>query len=461
MIGLVALFWCFSTWSQAGWYLGNATWPATAAQQQAYLEGTTVVIAGIMAGQLGTLFATRTSVTSAFTLSPFRNRWLLAGLAAEIAILLGIVYLPPLEAVFATKSFPPITWLYLYSFVPLILVFEEARKYVVRRVILPAKAPAAVAGVLPPPAAAGTEVLLEMEPEARARIPFLERGPPILVPLTWQGSDEIAVSIALSLAEYSGSRLVVVRLPDVALPPERARELERRVGALAKGTDTPCNFVDLPRSNGHRGRRAVGRDLESLAERIQAETLVIPVDSEVVSGGPLKRREGWLLDLQKRRVILVRGPGKAPGAPSRIRRLLIPVLDEFRPEPFDLAASLTATSSFPAVDVVAAKVIKIPQIVPLYSTYRPESLIDQDRELSFLKSLRSRPIIRLVTPKILMVRDIGRDLVEFAEERDIEAILLAGRWEASRHGFLTKDEREVALKAKGTVVVILPPAKSD
>ena len=461
MIGLVALFWCFSTWSQAGWYLGNATWPSTAAQQQAYLQGTTVVIAGIMAGQLGTLFATRTSVTSAFSLSPFRNRWLLAGLAAEVTILLSIVYLPPLEAVFATRSFPPITWLYLYSFVPLILVFEEARKYAVRRVILPAKVPAAGAGILPPPAAAGAQVLLEMEPEARTRIPFLERGPPILVPLTLQGSDEIAVSVALSMAEYSGSRLVVVRLPGFAPRPERERELERRIDALARGSDISCGFVDLPPSDGHRGRRAVGRDLESLAERIQAETLVIPVDSEVFSGGPLKRREGWLMDLRKRRVILVRGPGKIPGAPSRLRRILIPVLDEFRPEPFDLAASLTATSTFPAVDVVAAKVIKVPQIVPLYSTYRPESLIDQDRELSFLKALRSRPIMRLLTPKILMVRDIGRDLVTFAEERDIEAILLAGRWEASRHGFLSKDEREVARKAKGTVVVILPAAKPD
>jgi len=185
------------------------------------------------------------------------------------------------------------------------------------------------------------------------------------------------------------------------------------------------------------------------------------VDSEVFSGGPLKRREGWLMDLRKRRVILVRGPGKIPGAPSSLRRILIPVLDEFRPEPFDLAASLTATSTFPAVDVVAAKVIKVPQIVPLYSTYRPESLIDQERELSFLKALRSRPIMRLLTPKILMVRDIGRDLVTFAEERDIEAVLLAGRWEASRHGFLSKDEREVARKAKGTVVVILPAAKPD
>ncbi len=457
MIGLVALFWCFSIWSRAGWSLGNPSWPATPAQQTAYLEGTTAVIAGIMAGQLGTLFATRTNVASAFSLSPLRNRWLLPGLGAELAILLGIVYLPPLQAVFGTNAFAPVTWLYLYSFVPIILVFEEARKYVVRTVLLPAKVPAPAFSI----PSAGVEVVLGPEAVGRARIPFIERGPPVLLPLTLQASDEPAADVALSLAEYSGSRLVVVRLPSPESSAGRAGELERRITDLAQASDIPCGFVDLPRTNGGRRHRALGRDLERLAERTKADTVVVPVDAEVFSGGTARRGAAWIAELRKRKVVLVRGPGRGVGTPDRLRRILIPVLDEFHPEPFDLAASLTAGSVFPAVDVVAAKVIKIPAIVPLYSTYRPESLVDQDRELSFLKSLRARPIMRLLTPKILMVREIGRDLVEFAEEREIEGILMAGRWEAARHGFLSKDERQVALKARGTVIVILPATSAD
>ncbi|HYM39980.1 MAG TPA: cation-transporting P-type ATPase, partial [Thermoplasmata archaeon] len=456
MIGLVALFWCFYLWShEGGWHLGLAGWPSTPAEVNAYQMGTSAVIAGIMAGQLGTLFATRTNVASAFTLNPLRNRWLLPGVGAELAILLSIVYVPFLQSVFMTTSFEPIVWLYLYSFVPLILLFEEIRKYVVRRVLLPAKAVPA----LPAAAAAGVEVVLGTHLETRARIPFIERGPPVIVPLTLQGSDETAVAVALSLAEYSGSRILVVRLPIAGPRREVQRDLERRIDDLAKATDTPCGFVDLPSVGGHRRRPSLGGDLESLAERTKAETLVVPVDAEVFAGGRLRRRDAWLLNLRKRRVILVRGPALAAGEVPRLRRVLIPVLEEFQPEPFDVAASLTTASAFPAVDVVAAKVIKIPSIVPLYSTYKPESLIDQDRELSFLKSLRARPIMRLLTPKILMVRDIGRDLVEFADERGIEVILMAGRWEAGHRGFLGRDEREVALKAKGAVAVILPPVR--
>jgi hypothetical protein len=188
MIGLVALFWCFSIWSQAGWRLGLAGWPSTPAQIHAYLEGTTAVIAGIMAGQLGTLIATRTNVTSAFSLNPLRNRWLIPGVLAELGILSAIVYLPPLQTVFTTSAFPPITWVYLYAFVPVILLFEETRKYLVRRVLLPAKVAPARIPVPTPPL---MEAVVAAESEVRIRIPFIEQGPPILVPLTAAAAGDI------------------------------------------------------------------------------------------------------------------------------------------------------------------------------------------------------------------------------------------------------------------------------
>lgn len=456
MIGLAALLWCFSIWAGAGWRLGLADWPSTPAQYAAYLEGTTAVIAGIMAGQLGTLFATRTNVTSAFSLSPLRNRWLLPSVLAELGILAAIVYAPPLQAVFATMPFNPLDWAYLYAFVPVILAFEEARKYVVRHVLLPTR-PSPV----PTPVLAAPIEIAPPAAEGRTRVPFVESGPPVLLPLTLTGSDESAVSVALALAEYSGSRLVAVRLPISERDRARQGGLERRLGSLAKGAEIPCTFVDLPASQTRARRRALGRDLAQLAERTKAETIVVPVSSSVFAGGARARNETWVGSLRGRRVLLVRGPARGEASPPRLRRILIPVLDEFDPEPFDVAASLTATATFPAVDVVAARVIKVPQIVPLYSTYRPESLIDADHELSFLKSLRARPVVRLITPKVLMVRDIGRDVVDFAAERDIEAVLLAGRWALGRRGFLSKDEREVARKASGTVIVTLPPAKAD
>ncbi len=454
MIGLVALFWCFSVWAHAGWSLGNPTWPSTPSQMQAYLTGTTVVIAGIMAGQLGTLFATRTNVTSAFSLSPLRNRWLLPGVLAELAILLAIVYAPFVQTVFMTSALPPDYWLYLYAFVPVILVFEETRKYVVRKIILPARA-------VPVPAIAITaEAETVLAPVTRTRVPFVERAPPILLPLDPSVPAGSTVALALRLAEYSGSRLLVLHLAGRGRALAEGQVTDHLIEALARERDIPVAFTEPPLPSGRGDARTAGHAVRELVQRTQAATIVVPVGAEVFSRGALKGTMRLVAEVEDRRVLLVRGPSE-PGPPPRLQRLLIPVLEDFQAEPFDVAAALTASSPFPEVDVVAARVIKVPAIVPLYSTYRPESLVDRDKELSFLKALRSRPIVRFLTPKILMVRDVGRDLVDFAEERDVDAILLAGRREAARHGFLSKDERAVAVKAKGTVVVVLPAAKPD
>ena len=106
---------------------------------------------------------------------------------------------------------------------------------------------------------------------------------------------------------------------------------------------------------------------------------------------------------------------------------------------------------------MAARVIRLPPIVPIYSTYRPESLIDSERELTSLRKVLGLPLFRSMRPKLLVVRDTARDLVDFATERHVDAILMQGDWAEMRHGFLAQDEREIARRAKAAVIVTLPP----
>jgi magnesium-transporting ATPase (P-type) len=456
MIGSVALLWCFSTWSQAGWSLGNLSWPSTPVQQRAYLTGTTVVIAGIVAGQLGTLFATRTSVTSAFSLNPLRNKWLLPGVFAAVATLLVIVYVPFVQSVFGTAALTPMNWVYLYSFVPVILLVEEGRKLFTRRVLLPAK----VAAVRPAiPRLPETEIVFASEAESRVRIPFIERSPPILLPIFLRPGEENALPIALSLAEYSGSRLVVARVFERRSESSAWEALQNQIRTLASAADVPCAYVDLPTRGPAAKPREVGRLLRRVAEQTSADTIVVPVERGVFFGGRAARPVAWIHDLRAQKAILVSGSMGRPAARPGTYRVLIPVLEEFQSEPFDLAASLTASTRFPEVDLVAAKVIKLPPIVPLYSTFRPESLFDTERELAFLKGLRMRPLQRLISPKILIVREVGRDLVDFATERGVDVILLAGDRSAARHAYLGREEREIAKRARCTVVVVLSPRR--
>lgn len=438
LTGIVAILWCFTVWREAGWSLGMSTMT----DNDAYLKGTTVVLVAIMAGQLGNFFATRTNIRSSFTISIRANRWLLPSLAVELAILLAIVYVPFLQSVFGSKPLEPVEWLFLFAFAPVILLLEEARKYVVRTVLLPAPPihvpPAVPIGVIAPTYA---------PTRAARREPFVQVGSPIIVLSMIPGETRAAIPLAIGIAEQSGSKIVIASTDT----------LPRKDGEFLTATGIPSEYLRLETTKTSKGMRAAARAIKHYADRVGAETVVVPISRGLFTSRRARKRAEWISELSDNRVMLVSGPIQKPAKLELVRRILIPVLDEFHPEVFALAGALTASAKIPDVDVVAAKVIRIPQTVPLYSTYRPESLVDTDRELAFLKTVGGLPIVRRLSAKVLLVRDVSRDLVEFANERRADMILLRGDWTASRRGFLNKRERKIAANTSASVLVMLPP----
>jgi magnesium-transporting ATPase (P-type) len=439
LTGIVAIFWCFNVWSASGWALGSAT----IADKTAYLKGTTVVLAGIMAGQLGNLFATRTNVSSTFSLGVTRNRWLLPSIATELLILLAIVYVPFIQPVFGTKALAPIEWLYLFSFAPVILLLEEARKYYVRTVLLPAPTipvPAPVPIISP-------ELPEYTRGKLVRRLPFVAVGPPVIMLSFSQADTRSALPVAISLAEQSGSKILVAS--DRELPESQKR-------FLSTDSFAPSEYIGLEPAKDAKGLQSAARSINQYAERAGAEMIVVPVRRNVFAKSNARKSVGWIEEFAGKRVVLVSGPSGQPDNLEPPHRLLIPVLDEFHAEVFALAGALTSSSRIPDVDIVAAKVIRMPPTVPLYSTYRPESLVDSEQELSFLKTISGLPLLRRLSARVLLVRDISRDLLQFAEEKRVDMIILRGNWAASRHGFLSKRERIVAAKASCSVAVLLP-----
>jgi hypothetical protein len=440
LTGIVATLWCFSVWHDSGWSLGMTI----VKDRDAYLKGTTVVLVAIMAGQLGNFFATRTNIRSSFSVSIRANRWLLPSLAAELVILLAIVYVPFIQPILGSRPLEPIEWLYLFSFAPVILLLEEVRKYFVRAVLLPAP-PIHV----PPPIPITAPALSYNPTRTARRAPFVQVGSPIVV-LSMTSEDlRTAMPLAISIAEQSGSKIVI------ASP----NELPKREREFLTATGIPSEHIKLETAKAAKGMRAAASAMKRYANRVGAEMIVVPMRRGLFSSRKARKRANWISELSDMRVVLVSASSKQPATLEPIRRLIIPVLDEFHPEVFALAGALTSSAKIPDVDVVAAKVIKIPQTIPLYSTYRPESLVDTEHELSFLKSVSGLPILGRLSARVLLVRDVSRDLVEFAEQRRADMILFRGDWAAIRRGFLTEKERKIAAKAPSYVLVLLPPAK--
>jgi calcium-translocating P-type ATPase len=116
----------------AGWHPGDPTGPGTALHH-AYLQATTMTFLGMIFGQIGTAFAVRTQRASLRSVGVLSNRYLLAAVAAELAIAAALVFAPPLQSLLGTAA-PPARDLVLLLPYPLIVWgADELRRFLIRR----------------------------------------------------------------------------------------------------------------------------------------------------------------------------------------------------------------------------------------------------------------------------------------------------------------------------------------
>jgi magnesium-transporting ATPase (P-type) len=116
----------------AGWSPGDAVGSGSSLHDD-YLAATTMTFAGITACQIGTAFATRTSRASLLSIGVLSNRLLLWGIAFELVVAAAIVYLPPLQDVFATAALGPAELALLAVFPFVVWGSDELRRAYMRR----------------------------------------------------------------------------------------------------------------------------------------------------------------------------------------------------------------------------------------------------------------------------------------------------------------------------------------
>ncbi len=448
IIGLAALYWCLHIWETAGWTLGmSAVSSATA-----YAQGTTITMAAIMAGQLGTVFAMRTNIQSSLSVSLRRNPLLPVGVVTSFLILLVLVYVPVIGTAFNAAPVPLFDILVLYAIAPLVLGMEEVRKLLLRRYVLPPRPVPAVS-------VGGWPSTGPLRPRAaRTLPPFEEKAFPVAAVLRGQKFEENLVRVAADVARAQGSKLVFIRAIDGRSDEKRLSDTARLAEQLAEHLGVPYEMQDIQLAGRERSSRTMSVSLRNAVKDLAPSWILVPVTRDAIRG---RRRAltsmKWIEEFNHGRVSLVSNWEARPIPSDRAPRLLIPALTRLKGEPLELVDELTKGADFPEVDIVAAKIIEMPSIVPLYSVYRPESLVDMERELSVFRSIPSWGRIRRIQPMVLLVRESGRDLAQFASDRNVDLIVMEGDWKREERGFLLKKERKVALNAECTVIVAMPP----
>ena len=110
-----------------GWHSGQSLRP----DDMLYMQATTACLSAIIAMQVANIFMCRDPVLSAFR--RVRNNMVVYGIVFEVALLLLITYTPWGNALFGTAPIGGKVWLYILFFMPLMLLLEESRKALVRR----------------------------------------------------------------------------------------------------------------------------------------------------------------------------------------------------------------------------------------------------------------------------------------------------------------------------------------
>ncbi len=105
---------------------------ATVTQIAIYHQATTMTLAAIVACQDGNVFACRSERTSILRLGFFSNPLIWLGIAVEWALILSVIYIPPLQKIFATAPLSAWQWSLLIFCPPLILMADELRKRLMR-----------------------------------------------------------------------------------------------------------------------------------------------------------------------------------------------------------------------------------------------------------------------------------------------------------------------------------------
>jgi calcium-translocating P-type ATPase len=130
-VSAVSLGCFFYVLLSAGWRPGD---PVGAGHplHHAYLQATTMTFLGMIAGQIGTAFAVRTSRGSLRSVGVLSNPYLLYAIGAELALAALFVYAPPLQSLLGTAA-PPVHALALLLPCPLVVWgADELRRYLLR-----------------------------------------------------------------------------------------------------------------------------------------------------------------------------------------------------------------------------------------------------------------------------------------------------------------------------------------
>jgi magnesium-transporting ATPase (P-type) len=125
---MAAFYFMYWTNGYAGQWLGLPSEGAL------YHAATGMALAAVVTTQIGNLFTQRSERVSIFRIGFGGNRLLWLCVATELAVILAVIYVPFVGRIIGTAPFPLQNWLFLFAWVPSLILVDEIRKAMLRSV---------------------------------------------------------------------------------------------------------------------------------------------------------------------------------------------------------------------------------------------------------------------------------------------------------------------------------------
>lgn len=114
----------FHYWTHGFW----GYWVDLPASGSLYRAATAMALAGIVAAQVGNLFAQHLERESLRHLQKRRNPFLWKGVLTAFVVVCLVIYVPPFQRLFGTAAFPPGNWLFLLAWSPVLFIADRLRR---------------------------------------------------------------------------------------------------------------------------------------------------------------------------------------------------------------------------------------------------------------------------------------------------------------------------------------------
>ena len=284
---------------------------------------------------------------------------------------------------------------------------------------------------------------------------------PILLPLAYEPREENAIIAAFTIAEYCGSKVLVYHVrndADTEVAREKALKL---LDEHAKMFKVNYEVRESSKVVSADNVAYISKSIAEAAKEAGCQAIVMSAHRETFLRELLGRISDRVARKANTKVILVESAFKGARITRQPRKIMVVVLEkQFYIDTLILAAIFTSSLSAPNCELIAVNVLKLPEATPVDAVERSEVFRAIEREFAYKVASAIASLGRLFTPRILPVRDVGRDVANFASDEGVELIIMGSDKPGRLGPALTKDEYAIVKKAGCVALIVIPPKNS-